>query len=67
MGTPLNTDSSKKALFEEIKPYILDLIQKAPKYGSCRVDIVFHDGRPAKITTTVGVTLRLTETPSSIG
>jgi hypothetical protein len=36
----------------------LELLQAAPKYGFCGIDIVFHDGRPVKIEKKYGISLK---------
>jgi hypothetical protein len=54
-----DTSTSKvKALLEGIEPTILDLLRRAPEFGSCGLDIVFHDGKPTRITTTIGVSVK---------
>jgi hypothetical protein len=45
-------------LYSVISPYVLELLQTAPKYGSCGIDIVFHDGRPVKIEKKCGISFR---------
>jgi hypothetical protein len=49
-------------LYSVIEPYFLDLLQSAPRYGSCGIDIVFHDGKPVKIEKRCGVTFKPEDT-----
>jgi hypothetical protein len=45
-------------LYTVIEPYVLELLEAAPKYGFCGIDIVFHDGRPVKIEKKYGISLK---------
>jgi hypothetical protein len=45
-------------LYALISPYVMELLQTAPKYGFCGIDIVFHDGRPVKIDKRYGISLK---------
>jgi hypothetical protein len=49
-------------LYSVIGPYLLDLLQSAPRYGFCGLDIVFHDGKPVKIEKRCGVTFKPEDT-----
>jgi len=36
---------------EQLKPDLIKLLEKAPKYGSCGITVTFHDGRIHKVST----------------
>jgi hypothetical protein len=38
-----------------LKPYLLKLLEDAPDFGACGLEIVFHQGRISKVTTTTSV------------
>jgi hypothetical protein len=58
-GEKKSTSTDKvEVLRKEIEPMMLDILRRAPEFGSCGLDIVFHDGKPTRITTTVGVSVK---------
>jgi hypothetical protein len=56
--TQQNEGNPEMALLEKVKPYLIALLQTAPKFGSCSLDIVFHDGKLTRVTTTTGVSIK---------
>jgi len=36
-------------LFETAKPYLLELLQSAPIYGSAGITLVFHEGEITRV------------------
>jgi hypothetical protein len=58
MSTRNNILTPKPTFYEEIVPYLVDILKNAPKYGYCGIEIVFHDGFPVKIEKRCGVTLK---------
>ena len=43
--------SRAESLLPEVLPDIMSLLNDAPDYGQCGLDIVFHDGRITRIVT----------------
>ena len=36
-------------LFEQVKPELLEILRNAPEYGSCGIDVVFHEGQITRL------------------
>ncbi len=44
------TNSTRaELLLEEIKPELLRILENAPPFGSCGLDVVFHEGDISRI------------------
>jgi hypothetical protein len=43
---------------EEIMPYLMDVLEKAPSYGYCGLIITFHRGQVAKVEKKMGITIK---------
>jgi hypothetical protein len=44
-----NKQSRAESLLPEVLPDIIALLNEAPMYGLCGLDIVFHDSRIARV------------------
>jgi hypothetical protein len=61
-----NGNVSAPELYSAISPYVLELLQMAPRYGCCGINIVFHDGRPVKIEKNYGISLKADDLPGIV-
>ena len=50
MGKPNQDLDQARLLLEQIEPDLLEVLRRAPEYGSCGMDVVLYQG---KITRTV--------------
>lgn len=46
--TPRSDMTRAEALLAEIKPELLRILEAAPAFGSCGLDVVFHEGDIAR-------------------
>jgi hypothetical protein len=51
-------NTSVPELYSAIEPYILEMLKKAPEYGSCGIDLTLHCGRLVKIELRNGINLK---------
>jgi hypothetical protein len=51
-------DNRSETLLAAISPYLKKMVDSAPEYGYCGIDIVFHAGKPVKIEQKSGVYLK---------
>jgi hypothetical protein len=54
--------SKSQELLTALYPYFMDIVEQAPQYGSCGIDIVFHAGRPVRIEKKIGISVQPPET-----
>jgi hypothetical protein len=50
MTTPA-TDNRASRLLEEIMPELLKMLEQAPEYGACGIELVFRDSNIDRIST----------------
>jgi hypothetical protein len=53
------TEDRAEALFETIKPELLSLLRNAPQFGSCGVDVFFHQGEIIRTSVRAEITRKL--------
>jgi len=47
--TTRESDIKTEQYLEKLKPYLLDMLQRAPKYGSRGITVTFHEGKITKV------------------
>ena len=48
MGKPTQDLDRARLLFKEIEPALLEILRRAPEYGSCGIDLVLRNWEIAK-------------------
>jgi hypothetical protein len=47
MATANNTRAAE--LFADAAPYLMELLASAPIYGTCGIDLIFHEGKITRV------------------
>jgi histidinol-phosphate/aromatic aminotransferase/cobyric acid decarboxylase-like protein len=54
----IQSQKGSNEIFDAIISHVKDVLSPIPEYGTCGIEITFHDGKPVKITKTVGISLK---------
>jgi hypothetical protein len=52
-------NKSVSELYNIVFPFFVEILQAAPDFGSCSLNITFHDGKPTRIEKNCGVILKV--------
>jgi hypothetical protein len=57
-------DNTRAAeLFADAAPYLNELLTSAPRFGTCGIDLIFHDGRITRVDVHASVQRKPEATP----